>query len=191
MSMELIERAEALLEERLTEGAYAHSLGVAAMAQMMATLYGVDPIDAYLGGLLHDWDRCLATDELVTAAERFGIELTPTLLENPRLLHAHTGAHHLAVAFPELPAAVIDAVANHTVGRVGMSDLDMVVYVADMSEPSRDYPGVDDLREMIGTLALEDLFRNAYAQTMKFLVIHRKIIHPDTLAVWNWLMRTT
>lgn len=191
MSVELIERAENLLEERLTEGAYAHSLGVAAMAQMMATLYGVDPIDAYLGGLLHDWDRCLGTDELVTTAERFGIELTPTLLENPRLLHAHTGAHHLAVTFPELPADVIDAVANHTVGRVEMSDLDMVVYVADMVEPSRDYPGVDDLREMIGTIALEDLFRNAYAQTMKFLVAHRKIIHPDTLAVWNWLMRTT
>lgn len=189
VSMTFIEYAEVELAKRITPGAYNHSLGVAAMAQTMGSLYGVDPLTSYVAGLLHDWDRCASSDELVIAAECFGIPITPTLLENPRLLHAHTGAHHVAEHFPGIPAEIVEAVADHTVGKVGMSDLGMVVYIADMIEPSRTWAGVDDLREMVGTVSIEMLFKQAYARTMSFLVAHQKVIHPDTLAVWNSLVR--
>ena len=48
---------------------------------------------------------------------------------------------------------VINAVKNHTTGRQGMSLLEKIIFVADAIEPSRDYPGVDKLRE----LAFKDL----------------------------------
>ena len=39
-----------------------------------------------------------------------------------------------------------------------MTPLDMVVYLADMIEPNRDYPGVQDLRDAVGAVSLSELF---------------------------------
>ena len=69
-----------------------------------------------------------------------------------------------------------------------MSDLDMVVYLADMIEPDRGFPGVDDLREAVGTVPLPDLFALGYQHSVSHLVSARRRIHPATVAVWNTLV---
>jgi HD superfamily phosphohydrolase YqeK len=46
----------------------------------------------------------------------------------------------------------LDAIRNHTVGRQDPSDLLVFLMLADLTEPGRDYPGVEELRD----LALKD-----------------------------------
>ena len=182
------EVADTALAARLSPTALAHSRNVARTAAELAARYGVDTELARLSGLLHDWDREKPREELVSSAVDAGLEITPADAAVPYLLHARTGACALREAFPELPQAVVDAVAHHTVGSAEMSDLDKVVYVADMIEPGRAYEGVEELRAIAATCSLEELFVSAYQASVAYLVRSRKRIHPQTVAVWNALV---
>ena len=182
------ERALPLLEERLDEYGFLHSRKAAQCARELAFIYQVDGEEAALAGLLHDWDRGQPKDYLIETAAQIGIEITPEVIAAPQILHAHTGAAHVAELFPELPPEVIIAIRHHTVGDENMADLDKVLYVADMIEPTRSSPAVFSLREMAGTVDLHTLFLQAYQATMQHLIHNRKVMHPRTTEVWNALM---
>lgn len=179
------ERAVELLRERLGEEALEHSLRVGETARDVARSYGVDPAEARLAGVLHDWDRELDHESLLAAASASGHEPNAAEKNSPRLLHAHTGAAALREAFVGISPAVAQAVERHTLGAVEMTPLDMVVYVADMIEPGRSYPGVDAMRSAVGSIPLDELFADAFLCTVMHLVESRRHIHPVTVAVWN------
>ena len=44
--------------------------------------------------------------------------------------------------------AVLSAIACHTTGKPGMSRLDKILYLADMTSKERDWPGVNKLRRL-------------------------------------------
>ena len=153
-----VDAVERELRDRLGERALGHSLRVADFAASLAETYGVDAEKARLAGLLHDWDRELTGDALIQAALDAGLEVTETDRAVPYLLHARTAAVQLAHRFEGLSADVIAAVERHTVGSPHMTSLDKVVFLADMLEPGRDWPGVERLRGGIGELPLDELF---------------------------------
>lgn len=173
---------------RLGGAALAHSERVAQTASDLARVYSVDADTARIAGLLHDWDREQSAAELISSARSAGIEFTDADLAVPYLLHARTAVASLRDAMPGLPEEVLSAVERHTLGAVDMSDLDMVVYLADMIEPARVYPGLEELRGVVGTLPLADLFALGYQHSVAHLVSTRRKIHPETVAVWNALV---
>ena len=63
----------------------------------------------------------------------------------------------------------------------------MVIYLADLVEPNRDFPGVDTMREEVKK-GLENGMRKAYAHTMEYLLDQGLLIHPDCLAGYNELV---
>lgn len=177
-----------MLSERLSEKNLAHSVSTAAMAAKLAERYFVDREKARLAGLLHDWSRCVPIDRMLAEAQAQGIAIEEVERANPYLVHAALSARQVRGAFPGLPADVLDAIERHTFGAPGMSDLDKVVYLADMLEPRRTHPGLVALRAAIDTDPLEELFRKAYAHSMTVLAQGRRHIHPRTLEVWNTLV---
>lgn len=181
----VLDSAHELLAARLGPDALAHSERVARTAVDLARIYGLDETEAALAGLLHDWDREATSDELLADATALGIALDDVTRLEPRLLHAQTGAQKARAALPELPEAVLDAMCSHTVGSPQMSELEMLIYVADMIEPGRTFSGVDDLREASGTLSLVALFAEAYRHSVMHVVRARKPLHPVTIEVWN------
>ena len=96
-----------------------------------------------------------------------------------------TAAAELERAYPDLPADVVQAIARHTAAAVGMSDLDMIIYIADAIEPSRDFDGLDELRAAIGAVPLEELFMMTFNHILLTLVERRRRLHPATVEVWN------
>ena len=94
----------------------------------------------------------------------------------PWLLHGPTGAEALRRQFPELGEAVFQAVARHTSGAKDMTDLDMIVFVADLIEPGRTFQDVGAVRDAVGKVPLEDLF---------FQAQHDRLLHPDMVEIWN------
>lgn len=179
------EEALAALEGRLSRGGMQHSIAVADEAARIAGVYDVDPDIARVAGLLHDWSRDITGPDLRASAQAHGIPITSVDEAVPYLLHAHVGAAELSEAFPELDIGVVNAVARHTLGSSDMTPLDMVVYLADMIEPGRSFEDVERLRGLVGEIALQDLYAEAYAVSIRHLVASRKRLHPETARTWN------
>ena len=186
LSDEFYAARERDLRKRLKPKRFRHVQGVAQAALDMARAYGVDARKAHLAGLLHDWDKCYHDDEIRRRALDLGLEVDPLVLDDiPQVLHGHTAAVALGREFPELPADVLQAIDRHTTGACDMTDLDMIVYVADAIEPSRTYGEVDKLRGLVGKVPLEELFLKTYQHCFAMLVDRGKCMDPQTVIVWN------
>lgn len=182
-------RIEQDVSERLSPRRYEHSVGVAETAVLLATIYGVDPAEAWVAGILHDWDKELSPQELVEAGKRYGVALDYDDSATDPVLHAFTGAHSVREAYPELSEDVIAAIARHTVADTRMSALDCVVYVADAMEPGRMDRRADTLREAAGTVSLEQLFLLAYRQSLVKLIESGRPLYPECARIFNTALR--
>ena len=182
------EEARAALAMRLGSRSLAHAEAVAATAGELAERFGVDVEAARLAGLLHDWCKDTPAEELLFEARVRDIEITDVDRMRPYLLHGPVGAALLADRYPDLDAEIRRAVEIHTFGAATMTDLDRILYVADMIEPGRDYRGVDKLRAASCVETLPELLLLAYRRSVTHVIRARRPLHPRTLEVWNSLV---
>lgn len=192
LSDDFFEERRAELSRRVGKKRYAHVMGVVAAAEGMARAYGVDVRRARLAALLHDWDKSYKPDEIRSRARVLGVDqaVHPEMMgDMTALLHGPTAAAALAVEHPDIPPDVLTAVHRHTTGSEHMSELDMIIYVADMLEPGRDYDGLDELRAHVGKIPLEDLFLESFVHVMQMLVSRGKLLYPPTVGVYNHYLR--
>ncbi len=163
----------------------AHSLGVADTAAHLAEVYGVDVFSARAAGLVHDWDKVLTDEELLTRAARYGIPVAGSPVRAVGLLHGPVAARELAEIFPELSADVLQAVARHTVGATDMTPLDMVVFVADAIEPGRRGSYAVELRDAVGEVSLEELFFRCFSQGLAYVISGGRYLYPTAIDIYN------
>lgn len=182
-----IEYIKEKLKNRLTNAHYEHCMRTAEAAVRMARAFGVDEEKAYLAGLLHDYSRSMSAGQLVSEAERLGLEINPVEAAFPYLLHAKVGACLVELDLNIKDKEIISAIENHTIGSVSMSKLDKIVYVADMIEPGRPHEGLDALRR-IALECLDEVFEKAYVHSFEYLIRSKQLIHPLTVEVWNKLI---
>lgn len=178
------------LKQRVSEERLRHIDGVAKTAMLLAETYGENVAEARLAGLLHDWDKGLKDDEIISRVSELGMEdeLNPWVVHNmPQVLHGPTAAKALHARFPQIPKRVIDAIYKHTTASTEMNDLDKIIYVADAIEPSRCFNIVDELRNLVGKVTLDDLYFRIYKFWTIELIEHNRALHPDTMKIWNAL----
>ncbi len=140
------ESMEEHLKAMLKPDRYKHSLGVASMAVTMAGIFGADQRKAYIAGLLHDCAKNLSTEENKIKCVDLDVELDDYEKTHPPLIHAKVGAELVKSEFGIIDEEICSAIRWHTLGRKNMTVLEKIIYVADMTEPSRDFPGVDEIR---------------------------------------------
>ncbi len=188
---ELYKRAEEAVDARLSGRRLEHVHSVAETAPELARIYGADEVEARFAGLLHDWDKLLTDEELPARMDELGIERPPQMELLLPVLHSFTGAKAVEREFPELPPSVISAIWHHTLGGTDMSDLDMVLFIADIIEPRRKVekrPEIQELRDEVGKVDLGQLYFDTYAATMHSLIARRRFIHPEAFEIWNTLV---
>ena len=176
------------LQRRLKKSRFAHSIGVANTAVTLAKKFGVDEIKAYVAGLLHDCAREFENDELPAQAERYGIEIGEVERALPLLLHAYIGAKIIKEIYGVDDAEISQAIHRHTVAAPNMTALDKIIYFADMIEPNRNYPGVENLRALVETKTLDEILLTALSESIIFVVQKNSLVHPDTVAARNFLL---
>lgn len=184
----LMEAIERDLGARLAERPHrlAHSLSVADTACHLALVYGVDPFDARVAGLLHDWDKALAPDELLRRARQEGVDLGVDLELVEPLLHGILAARELPARYPMLGAPVFQAIARHTTAAEYMSPLDEVVFVADGIEPlRRGSAGIERTRSLVGAAPLDDVFWDAFAGGIVYVIEGSRYLYPGTIDIYN------
>lgn len=180
----VIDDLERRVDQRLSGHRLKHVKGVARTALWLAQRHDVNAFEAQVAGLLHDWDKKLAPDELWEKADVCGLGIPHDERLLP-LLHGWTAAASLPEQFPGLPDSVFEAVRDHTVGSVDMAPLSMAVYCADMLEPSRKGPVFEALRAASLTCTLPELFALCHRQTIAHLLAEGRYVYPGAIEVWN------
>ena len=171
------------------EGRRAHVIGTADTAAALAEHWGEDPDIARRAGILHDITKALSGREQLHLCDRYDMILTALQRENPKLLHAKTGAIIAREIFGE-PEEIFSAIWWHTTGRAEMTLLEKIIYIADYMEPNRRFAGVEILRELVW----KDLDAAVF-QGLDQAVAHvRKQGMPldtDSLSAWNYYRNLT
>lgn len=173
-----------LLAERMPAGRYRHSLGVADTAAELAVRYGVDPEQARLAGLLHDYARDLPAEELLkisTSADLISCELERQV---PVLLHGQVGAYLVQEELGITDKAVCQAISRHTVGAPNMTVLDKIIYLADTIEPGRNFDGIQKIRSLAAT-DLDSALLEALKASIIYVLKKGQLLHPATVEARN------
>ncbi len=163
----------------------AHILGCRDEAVRLARHWGADETDAARAGLLHDITKALGPQQQLALCSRYGVTLSPFSAQNPKTLHALTGSLVAQRIFGENPA-VVAAIRSHTTGKASMTTLEKIIYVADYTEPNRDFPGVEELR----SLSYSDLngaLRKGLQSTVTLLRQQGREICPESLECLEYL----
>lgn len=160
---------------------------VASVARDMARIFGLNEDKAYLAGILHDYAKGIPGHELLALAKQNNILEDDVEAQSPDLLHAPVGAFLLARDEGLLDDEILDAIRYHTLGRVGMTDLEKALFLADMIEPGRDFPGIERLHCLVRR-DLDQGMIQAIDSTLRYCMEQGRLIHPRTVLVRNYLL---
>ncbi|MCA1292912.1 bis(5'-nucleosyl)-tetraphosphatase (symmetrical) YqeK [Paenibacillus sp. alder61] len=163
-----------------------HVEGVMQTAVELARRYGADPVKADLAALLHDLAKFWPVERQEAVIRENG--LNAELLDHDKqLLHAEVAAFISQRDYGVDDPEVLDAIRYHTSGRVGMTQMDKIVCLADYIEPGREFPGVERIREL-AEVSLEEALLAGFDSTISFLLEKKKAIFPLTVLARNDLI---
>ena len=185
-----LEKIEKELEKTLSPKRFRHSAGVAEMARHLAHLYGASEEKAYLAGWIHDCAKEMTLSEMQHVVKKAHLTFDDAkhMLGSRALLHGPAGSVLAKTAFGIDDEEIRGAIYYHTTGRVGMTLLEKIVFLADYIEPNRDFPGVEKARELAET-SMDRALLYCYDQTLIELITRGKLIHSDTIAAYNDMIR--
>jgi predicted HD superfamily hydrolase involved in NAD metabolism len=166
-----------------------HILGVEQMAIELAGRYNLDVEKAAAAGLMHDLAKYFKPAQLLQMAKVEGLEIDPVDEANPHLLHADASAIVAREEFGVKDEEVLQAIANHTLGRPGMSPLSCIVFLADSLELGRGKtPELEALRQT----AQQKLYQAVWLTcdySFKYLLNTHLLIHPRMILTRNWAIQ--
>ncbi len=143
------EQMKEKLATLLTDHRYTHSLGVVETAVKMAKIFDTDVEKTEIAALLHDCAKQIPHNTQLEMCHSFGIPLDEVKEKELGLLHAELGAYMAEHDFGVTDPEILDAIRYHTLGRKAMSDMEKILYLADIIEPNRKvFDGLNELREL-------------------------------------------
>ncbi|MET3543577.1 putative HD superfamily hydrolase involved in NAD metabolism [Paenibacillus favisporus] len=164
-----------------------HTEGVMQSAVMLAERYGADPVKAETAAILHDVAKYWPVKQLEAIIKENDLSKDLLFYDKP-LWHAEVGAFVAERDYGITDPEILDAIRYHTSGRIGMTLLDKVVCLADYIEPGRDFPGVNNIRELANH-SLEEGLIAGLDSTISLLISRRQIIYPLTVFARNDLIK--
>lgn len=133
----------------LTDHRYTHSLGVVETAVKMARIFGADSEKTEIAALLHDCAKQIPHNTQLDMCIEYGIPLDEVKEKELGLLHAELGAYFAEHEFGITDTEILDAIRYHTLGRENMTDMEKILYLADIIEPNRkEFEGLSELRKL-------------------------------------------
>lgn len=182
-----IEEIRSYLQQNLREARYNHVLGVVKMAKKLAKLNGISEERAEIAALGHDIAKNKTIVELENIINENNIILSYEERETKELWHSIVspvlGKSVLNIEDEE----ILSAMRWHTTGKANMTTLEKIIYIADMIEEGRDFPGVKEIREA----TIEDLDKGVLMglnHTVKYLLNKNFIIDSNTIKARNYFL---
>ena len=176
------------LKANLNEERYQHSLGTADMARELAKRFGEDEEKAYFAGLIHGCAKCLPKDETKKILSQMVLEEGE--IDSPKTHHAPAGAYVAKKEFGVGDEEILSAIRWHTIGKIGMTTFEKIIYIADkIEERTRPDEYANPIRNALkGENGLDSAMLVSYEQTIKSLVDRRLRICTQTIDIYNDLL---
>ena len=172
---------EPKLKTMMNPHRFQHTLGVRKEAVHLAGIHGLPVQKAALAGLLHDCAKGMNLKEMNRLAREEHLVQDEATLASGALLHAPVGAFLAQREFGIRDEDVLNAIRSHTVGRVGMSRLEMCIFVADATEETReDYKGLTELRRL-SVISLPAAVYRSFQLTQEYLKETNRVFDPSSL----------
>ena len=184
------------LKENLSSERYFHTLGVMEEAVELAKRYNIDIKKAEIAGLLHDNAKCMTKEDLRKFIDNHLPDMDKNELKNYKTLHAPVGAYFAKEKFKISDPEIISAIRWHTLGRVNMTTLEKIVFLADKIEKNtRDIEYRNQIIKILdeneGELGLNKALFRCFIETVKSLAERKLYICTTTIDVYNWLLEIT
>lgn len=171
----------------LNDKRYIHTLGVISVAKKLAQINNVDEKKAEIAALCHDIAKYIKADEAMKIMKENNINLDEYEKNTPELWHGIIGPIYAKKELKIEDEEILNAIRYHTTGRENMSDLEKIIYIADMIEPSRVFEGVEEIRE----ITLKDLNKGMIAglnHSISYLLSKGVLIDINTIKARNYLL---
>ena len=176
------------LKANLDKERYEHSLGTAEKAKKLAEIYGEDSEKAYFAGLIHDCAKCLSKNETEKILSDMNLECEELL--SPKTHHAPAGVYVAKKEFQVEDEEILSAIRWHTVGKIGMTTFEKIIYLADKIEDrTRSEECAKPIREALKEDdGLNKALLASYSGTIKSLVDRKLRICTQTIDIYNHLL---
>jgi predicted HD superfamily hydrolase involved in NAD metabolism len=182
------EKVLAWLSENVPPKRIQHILGVEQMAIELAGHYQLDTHIAATSGLMHDLAKYFKPQRLLELARAEGLPIDEVDIAAPHLLHADVSAIVARDEFGITDTEILQAIADHTLGRPEMSPMSCIIFLADSLEAGRgDTKELQSLRQL-SYQNLERAVWHTCDYSLQYLLSTRCLIHPRTIRTRNWAM---
>lgn len=141
------------IKSKLKTSRRAHTAGVIECALELNKQLGLDKRKVVLAAALHDVAKYLRAEDFPD----FNCGALPRAV-----VHAFLGEYVAREVLGVTDCDVLLAIRYHTTGRANMTGLEKLVYVADLLERNRTYPGVDKLRKLT-----RENFENGFVECVR------------------------
>lgn len=160
-----------------------HTVRVALTAVKKARQLKMDVTKVLTASFMHDCAKNLDLDSPILQ----GFTLKKEWGEvPPPVLHQFTGAYVAEMVFGIKDEDVLNAVRYHTSGRENMSELEKVVFLADMLEDGRTFDGVDELRALFWEKDLDVCLKMALKRSLEFVESKGGCVYPLTRKAYEF-----
>jgi nicotinate-nucleotide adenylyltransferase len=166
-----------------------HSEEVSKLAQKLCSRYTIDPERGMLAGIGHDLARELSEEKMLGLLERFGKRAGHWEREHPVVLHGLVGRELLCRQFGIDDRGILEAVADHVLGRPKMGILSRIIFVADFLEPTRGFLSEHKRRSFL-LLPLTEMLLRVAEEIFAFLDKERKPIAPISRKMYQYFLKS-
>lgn len=177
--IEKTEEIRAFTQAHVKKSRYEHSVRVAETCARMCRQYGLDWRKGYLAGIGHDMCKDFSSEDLIKLAACDGNKISDFEKKKPALLHGRAAAVMLKEHFKVYDPEILEAVANHTSGIIGMCDLTKCLFLADKIEPGRPQ-STEEYRANLFAMSLDDMLYSVLEENYEYLINHGIEISPGT-----------
>ncbi len=202
MNAQAFAEIEARVRARQSGKRFAHTQGVVKEAEFIAKACGfsTERVEkARLAALLHDITKNLTNEEQAALFEKYGINIP----SEPPTMHEKTGAYFARELFGAdiVDDEIFSAIFCHTTGKTGMSAFDMVIFIADFTEETREHKSCKATRAYLhaeceklngesekAERLLRDVTIKILENTLCFLTLKKRKIDLRTVEAWNFLV---
>ena len=185
-----LEEIREYLKNNLKPSRYGHTLGVVNTAIKLAEIYGEDKSKAEIAALCHDVAKNMSNEELRKLIDNENIILSIDEENTQELWHSIIAPVIARKVFGIEDEEVLNAMRWHTTGKENMTNLEKIVYLADLIEPSRKFDGIDEIRE----IAYKDLdlaMLKALTHTTIYLLKQGCAVDINSVKARNYLVYNT
>lgn len=156
-------------ESTIDNRTYAHCIRTIDVAVKLAELYNINIEQAKIAALLHDCGKLYK-------------------VENNNLNHARLGMDIAINKYNVEDIDILNAIRYHTTGRESMTMLEKIIYISDKIEESRNYKGVEEIRNLAYNDIDSAIIKSLYS-TIEYVKNKNLEFDEQSLKTLNYLIK--